>query len=78
MTRTSWAAAGAMFRLLTLVYAMEEVMRIRRAIIIPALLTMLGAAGSIMAGSAMPLAAAQAHTAHVVVADSGPDVFFHG
>ena len=39
-------------------------MRIRRAIIIPAILA-LSAAGSILAGSAAPVAAAQASSAHV-------------
>ena len=42
-------------------------MRIRRTIIIPAILA-LSAAGSILAGSAVPAAAAQAPSAHVVVA----------
>jgi hypothetical protein len=51
-------------------------MRIRRAILIPAILT-LGVTGSIMAGSAMPLAAAQAHSAHVAVVAAGPNVFMH-
>ena len=40
-------------------------MRIRRAIIIPAILA-LSAAGSILAGSAVPAAAAQAPSVHVV------------
>jgi hypothetical protein len=40
-------------------------MRIGRAIIIPALLA-LGAAGSIAAGSAAPVAAAQAPSVHVL------------
>jgi hypothetical protein len=39
-------------------------MRLRRAIIIPAIVT-LSAAGSILAGSALPVAAAQAPAAHV-------------
>ncbi len=39
-------------------------MRIGRAIIIPVILA-LGTAGSILAGSAVPAAAAQAPTAHV-------------
>jgi hypothetical protein len=46
-------------------------MRIGRAIIIPALLA-LGAAGSIAAASAAPMAAAQAPSAHVLsMAPSG-------
>ena len=40
-------------------------MRIRRTIIIPAILA-LSAAGSILAGSAVPAAAALASSAHVV------------
>ena len=42
-------------------------MRIKRAIIIPAILA-LSAAGSILAGSAVPVAAAHAPAAHVVAA----------
>ena len=42
-------------------------MSIRRTIIIPAILA-LGAAGSILAGSAMPAAVAQAPAAHVLAA----------
>ena len=42
-------------------------MRIRRTIIIPAILA-LSAAGSILAGSAVPAAAAQAPSVHVVAA----------
>ena len=54
-------------------------MRIRRAIIIPALLA-LGTAGSTLAGSAVPAAPAQAPTAHVLVTASsaGTNVFYHG
>ena len=44
-------------------------MRIRRAIIIPVILA-LGAAGSVLAGSAMPSAAGHAPSAHVQ-ADAG-------
>ena len=44
-------------------------MRIRRVIIIPAILA-LSAAGSILAGSAVSAAAAQAPTVHVVAAAS--------
>ncbi len=53
-------------------------MRIKRAIIIPALLA-LGAAGSVMAGSAVPLAAAHAPAVHAsaLAANGGPAVFYH-
>jgi len=47
-------------------------MRIRRAII--AVILALGAAGSILAGSAAPAAAAQASSAHTVHAH----FFYHG
>jgi hypothetical protein len=50
-------------------------MGIRRAIIIPAILA-LSAAGSILAGSAVPAVAAQAPSAHVVTV--APNVFYHG
>jgi hypothetical protein len=40
-------------------------MRIRRSVIIPAIIA-LSAAGSILAGSTAPAVAAQGHTAHVV------------
>lgn len=49
-------------------------MRIRRALIVPAILA-LSVAGSILAGSAVPLAAAHASTTHAVAAD-GPDVIY--
>lgn len=42
-------------------------MRVKRAIIIPAIVA-LGAAGSILAGSAVPAAVAQAPSAHVTAA----------
>ena len=48
-------------------------MRIRRALIAPAILV-LSVTGSILAGSAMPLAAAHASTAHVAAMHGGPDV----
>ena len=44
-------------------------MRIRRAILIPAILT-LTAAGSVLAGSAAPMAAAQAPGAHALATAS--------
>ncbi len=44
-------------------------MRIRRAVIIPVILA-LSAAGSILAGSAVPAAAAQAPSAHVLSVSS--------
>ena len=49
-------------------------MRIRRALIVPAILA-ISAACPILAGSAAPLAAAHASTAHVMAAD-GPDVYY--
>jgi hypothetical protein len=52
-------------------------MRIKRAIIVPAILT-LSTAGSILAGSAIPLVAAQASSAQVVAATVTPDMFYHG
>lgn len=54
-------------------------MRIGRTIIIPAILA-LTAAGSILAGSAVPVAAASAPSAHVVATASStaPHVYFHG
>ena len=54
-------------------------MRIRRAIIIPAILT-LGAAGSILAGSAAPAAAAHAPAAHVQAAavKMAPATWYYG
>jgi hypothetical protein len=53
-------------------------MRIMRATIIPAILA-LGAAGSILAGSAVPVAAAQAPSAYVLAAASStPGIVYHG
>jgi hypothetical protein len=49
-------------------------MRIRRTIIIPAILA-LSAAGSILAGSAVPAAAAHAPAAHVLAA--APQTYYH-
>jgi hypothetical protein len=53
-------------------------MRIGRAIIIPAILA-LGAAGSILAASAMPTAAGHAASIHVQAASSSanPNLYFH-
>jgi len=48
-------------------------MRIKRALVLPAILA-LGVAGSILAGSAVPLAAAHASSGHVVAASAGSDV----
>jgi hypothetical protein len=48
-------------------------MRIRRTVIIPFILA-LGAAGSILTGSAAPVAAAHAPAAHVL---ASPRVYFH-
>jgi hypothetical protein len=50
-------------------------MRIRRALIVSAILS-LSVAGSILAGTAMPLAAAHASTAHVVAADHPDTVYY--
>ena len=50
-------------------------MRIRRSVIIPAILA-LSAAGSILAGSAAPAVAAQGTTTHVVAA--APNTWFRG
>ena len=50
-------------------------MRIGKTIIIPAILA-LTTAGSILAGSAVPVAAAQAPAAHVVA--MAPSVYYHG
>lgn len=47
-------------------------MRIGRALVVPAILA-LSLAGSILAGSAVPLAAAHSSTAHAVAADR-PDI----
>lgn len=54
-------------------------MRVRRTIIIPAILT-LSAAGSILAGSAVPAVAAQTPSAHVVSAASSthPGFVYYG
>jgi hypothetical protein len=53
-------------------------MRIRRAVIIPAILA-LGAVGSILAGSAAPVVAAQAPAAHVLATGSAaPDILYYG
>jgi hypothetical protein len=54
-------------------------MGIRRAIIIPAILA-LSAAGSILAGSAVPVVAAQAPAAHVLATGTPaiPSVYYHG
>ena len=50
-------------------------MRISRTVIIPAILA-LSAAGSILVGSSVPPAAAQAPAAHVVAA--APYSYYHG
>jgi hypothetical protein len=54
-------------------------MRIRRSIIIPAIL-MLSAAGSTLAVSAVPVVAAQAPTAHVqtTVIAMAPNTWYYG
>lgn len=55
------------------------IMRIGRALIIPAILA-LGVAGSILAGSAMPVAAVHAPSVHVqaVTVSSVPNMYYHG
>jgi hypothetical protein len=67
-------AARAMLKAADLGICHGGIMRIRLAVVIPAILT-LGVAGSIAAGSAVPLAA-PAHSAQVVAA--APNTFFHG
>lgn len=52
-------------------------MRIKRVIIIPAILA-LGAAGAVMAGSAAPLAAAHAPAAHTSVLAADSPYVYHG
>jgi hypothetical protein len=51
-------------------------MRVKRAVIIPAILALCGA-GSILAGSAVPAAAVQAAGTHVQAAPA-PDFLYHG
>jgi hypothetical protein len=52
-------------------------MRVRQAILIPVIVA-LSAAGSFLAGSAVPVAAAQTHSAHVhTVAAASPNTLFH-
>jgi hypothetical protein len=50
-------------------------MRIRRDLFIPAILA-LGVAGSLLTGSAMPVAAAYAPSVHVQAA--APNMYYHG
>lgn len=52
-------------------------MRIRRAIIIPAILA-LGATGSVLASSATFVAAGQVASTHVVAAGSGSTIHYRG
>jgi hypothetical protein len=54
------------------------IVRIRRAIIVSAILA-LSAAGSMLAGSATPVAAAHAPSAHVLAAAPNvvPDIYYH-
>jgi hypothetical protein len=52
-------------------------MRIRRALIIPAILA-LGVAGSALSGSAMAAAAAHSPSVHVqAVASANPNTYYH-
>jgi hypothetical protein len=53
-------------------------MRMKRAVIVPAILAV-STAGSILAGSAVPVIAAQVPSAQVLAAGSvTPDFLFHG
>jgi hypothetical protein len=58
---------------------MEESMRIRRDLIIPAILA-LGVAGSLLTGSAVPVAAGHAPSVHVqaAAASANPKMAYHG
>ena len=51
-------------------------MRIRRAIIVPAILTF-STTGSILAISAVPMVAAQASSSYVLAASYTTDIFYH-
>jgi hypothetical protein len=51
-------------------------MRVKRTIIIPAILA-LAAAGSILAASAAPVAAAQAPSSHVLAVSAKPAVVYN-
>jgi hypothetical protein len=75
--RPSWAVRveEAMQQAADLCKPHGGIMRIRRTIIIPAILA-LSAAGSILAGSAVPVATAQAPPAHVVAMTAHS--FYHG
>jgi hypothetical protein len=66
---------GAMQQAADLCRCRGGIMRIRRTIIIPAILA-LSAAGSILAGSAVPAAVAQAPSTHVVAA--APSTWYRG
>lgn len=76
MRRAGWQ--GWATWLLTSGNAMGGIMRIGRAIIIPAILV-LGVAGSILPGAAMSAAAGHAPSvhAHAVAASAGPDLYYH-
>jgi hypothetical protein len=50
--------------------------RIGRKIIVPAILA-LGAAGSILASSAVPVLSAQAPAVHTVAAAAAPNTYYH-
>ena len=66
--------AGDMQRAADLCRRHGGIMRIRRAIIIPAILA-LSAAGSILAGSAVSVATAQAPSVHVLAAAPNTHVY---
>jgi hypothetical protein len=69
-------AADAMLQAADLRRCHGEIMRIKRAVIVPTILV-LSTAGSILAGSAVPLMAAQTSVAPVVAA-AGPNFTYHG
>jgi hypothetical protein len=78
MTQLRRAGDGAMQHAADLYRCHGGIMRIGRAIIIPAILA-LSVSGSILASSAAPAVAAQAPTAHVLSVSSyaGPHTYYH-
>jgi hypothetical protein len=62
-----------MWQAVTWVYG--GIMRIRRALVVSAILALgVAGAGSILAGSAMPLAAAHSSTVHAAATADRPDI----
>jgi hypothetical protein len=53
-------------------------MRIRRTIIIPAIIALSAAAGSVLAGTAAPVAAGHAATVNVQAGKMTPELLYHG